>query len=440
MFIEKLKKCPATSLPLEILSLILEAREEEMDLITATHVCRQWRNQLKSAKYLWTKINFNNFALSKFYIELSGTAPIDVTIENLPGEWYRTKLDWVARMKSLCIQNDRNQTVETIARQFCSPAPMLESLRIKGNELYSTLPDVGVIDFPKNFLGQHAPLLRSLTFCFVSPRMVFTFPLPRLTHIDWVAKTAPVAIKDLLRLFTSSSELEVIKMHVWVQGGRGGFLGRVALNHLHRLDWTNSCGSVSLVPYLIAPQLTELKIKVFHNHQSQGTTTLSSILSPDGHCIPSLLEPTTVQFIFELHNQSCHFGYSKPTTSLHVSEVGDFGLVPNSWFSQYFPFSFSKTQQLTVIATDNPLFPDNFPFGHFGELDELYFIGKADFLIQMIEVKENEPIPFPTLSKIYISIEDNSAATEKLGEVLNGRGEAGHKVKDIQILKGVNGD
>ena len=426
---------PVNRLPPEILAKVLEARKEERDLVSATHVCMRWREILTSASRLWTKIDFKYRGhLMCRYLERSKGALIDVTlgkgsdisrIAEIPIRF----IPWHARMKSLRIRGKAGK-IREITEGLCQETPNLRYLEIKGT--------LGKFCFPDNFLGRHAPSLQRLTFSSFSPGKFFTFPLPKLTHIDCVTETTDVVIEELLGLFESSPLLEGVRIHARIQTHVQEPSKKVLLRELNELDWADYGGSISLMPYLIAPKLNKLGIRVTHNPRGQRTV-LSSILPPDGSHIPLLLEPTGMTYVHDHGNRTYCFAYPDTTSNLIVSQVNDGRNTDptiSSWFSPDFPVSFSRTRQLVVEIMGG--FPplEDVPIEKFLGLHELDLIGEVDQLVRIIDVNDGQPIPCTTLSKVRISPRDHRSCLSELRKVLEKRREAGHGVKTIRISRG----
>lgn len=438
---------PVNRLPPDILVKVLRARESERDLVAATHVCAQWRAILTSTPTLWTKISCGNISRMRCYLKRSGQALIDVTIGKSawgPADVLHGATPWVSRMKSLCILTDKDQ-IRAAVKLLCQETPHLKSLKIKATHApYSTSRFRrlgGAFYIPPDFLGNHAPSLESIIFHSVSPGVVLTFPMPKLTHIDWVAETVLVSIEELLDLFVSSQLLEVIRVHVRIRRTRGLLepLRKVTLNRLRELDWADLNGSISLVPCLTAPELSRLKLKIARSPQNQPAT-LSSILFPNGSYIPLPLEPTVVEYSCNQRgDRSCSFGYLECATHISVSEYpkddsADSAISP--WFSSDLPISFYRTEELTVRATGvkAPLPSADLPIEQFEKVNELHLEGTVDLLAKMIEVNRGEPIPCPALSKVVVSTEDQGSTLRELGRVLKERKEAGCGVRTVQLL------
>lgn len=444
---------PVNRLPPEIFVKVFEVRGKEKDLDVATHVCARWRAILTSTPYLWTKIDFEYPARASIYLERSKSALIDVTVGKSrdsiigPVGTFIGATPWVARMKSLSIQTDMEQ-IKKIAERLCQKTPYLESLTFEGKlrrYSYSSLGGGtgagGAIYVPREFLGRHAPLLRSLTFRLVSPSVIFTFPLPKLTHIDWVAENAHVVIEELLDLFVSSPLLEDIRMHVLIRRTQMHRpLQTVTLKKLRKLDWADCDGSISLIPCLIAPELNHLTVKVTHNSQHRRNT-LSSLLSSDRDHIPLLLEPAAVEYVYKYGNRSCRFSYGG-NASLSVREVTKdriVGSTINRWFSPDLPLSFLGTQDLTVEAAGGCPPLDDIPIQQFGSLQRLGFAAETDSLVPMIQLSRGISgnfltTPCPELSEICITPKDHYFPLDGLAGVLRQRKEAGYGVKTIRII------
>lgn len=435
----------AQCLPPKILLRVVAGFQGERDLIAATHVCAQWRAILTSTPYLWTKINFEHSTRANIYLERSKTALINITIGKSKGINGPAEIlsgappSWIARTRSLCIQTD-NENIKKVAGRLFQEMPNLQSLTIEGkqNQPYNPYylpngPDVGgAIYIPAGFLGRHAPLLQRLTFHLVCPSVVLNFPLPNLTHIDWVSKTALVAIEGLLELFGSSPLLEDIRMHAWVQRTILVDLPLkvVTLNKLHKLDWADCNGSLNLIKScLITPVLSNLALEVTHHPQDQWATL--PFVSNNNH-VCFYLKPTTVEYI-------CQRIISKYTTLPSISRVKE-GYVSNHtinhWFPPSLPISFSRTQRLTITTNcyQSPL--SDFPIWMFKNLHGLFLIGEIDSLVQIIKVNHKKFVPCPSLLEIGISpIGSNTFTPGKLRNILKERKEAGHGVKTIQITQ-----
>ncbi|KAF9785490.1 hypothetical protein BJ322DRAFT_1063465 [Thelephora terrestris] len=435
---------PVNRLPPEVFMRVLEFRDNDKVLDVAIKVCARWRSILTSTPHLWTEVDFEYPARASLYLERSKSALVNVTVGKSrdaivgPVGSFIGAIPWVARMKSLSLQTDMDQ-IKKIAERLCHKTPHLQHLTFEGKprrysySYYSSAGTGGAIYVPREFLGRHAPLLKSLTFHSVSPSVVFNFPMPNLTHIDWVAETAHVVIEELLELFVSSPLIEVMTMDVLIRRTQMHEpLKQVTLSRLRKLTWADLDGSLSLIPCLIAPQLSELSIKVTHNPRNERST-LSSVLSNDPNRIPLLLEPTAFETIYKNGSRSCRFSYADDNAFLLIREVlKDRGTDSEigRWFTPDIPFSFAGTKELTVEAAGGCPPVDDIPIEQFESLQKFDFMGETDSLISLIR-----NTPSPELSEIRIFPKEHYFPLDGLVEVLRQRrGSIFDGVKSVRIF------
>ena len=437
---------PVNRLPPEMLAKVFELRETERDLITGTHVCARWRDTLISTPFLWTKIDFEDIVRATTYLDRSKAALIDVSVAKTrsflgPEAVFLGAIPWVTRMKSLYIHAEEEQ-IKTIAKRLCHQTPYLQSLSLKGRP--SRFPSAGgtgggAIYIPHDFLGRHAPSLRNLTFSSISPSVVFNFPLPELTNIDWVAETAYVAIEELLDLLASAPLLEVIKIHVRIRRTRAYEpLREVTLGKLRKLDWGDFEGAISLITCLVAPRLNDLTLRVTRNPQ-YPQTTLSTILPRHSRQFPLLVEPKTLEYVYRHASRTCHFTYERG--SLYVREApGTRATNPTTdrWLSPNTPISFERTQELTVEASGGCPPLGDIPIVQFENLRTLGLVGETNTLALMIRPNYSVSgsvlsVPCPMLSEVTISPKHANFPLGTLVDALRERKEAGRKVKTVRI-------
>ena len=415
---------PVNRLPPEILIKVFEFRRWESDLLAATHVNARWREILTSTPHLWSEISdFYSTGRMNLYLERSNPVLLDVTIRN----GTKTSLvELFPRMRSLCIQARNPGEVKEIVSLLDRKAPNIQSLEIESS--FSPAEFSGsLLRSPHTFLGGYAPSLQSLTFRRVSAGFVPAFPLPKLTHIDWVTETEQVAINEVLGLFRSSPLIEVIKMHVKVKADRYQSLKTVTLSKLRKLDWADHAGAISLIPYLIAPQLSELAIKVTQTSEDQ-TFSLSSIPPSDVSHIPLLLKPKGLEYVYENCNRSWYFSYHGS-----ASFVIRTGALENrgSLFSPDIPISFSEARKLTVEAIGgSPPFLD-IPIEQFKSLQRVELRGETGELASRIMLASP-----PQLSKIRIASQGHDFSFNGLAEGLRKKREAGHGEVTVRIFGG----
>jgi hypothetical protein len=359
------------------------------------------------------------------YLERSNPVLLDVTIG---GDDSKSSLaELFPRMRSLSIQTDYASQVKRVVSLLNQKAPNIQSLEIESESHFAWYGS-SVLQSPHTFLGGHAPSLQSLTFRGVSAGFVPAFPMPKLTHIDWVTKAEQVAINEVLDLFASSPLIEVIRMRVQVKAKKNQPLKAVTLSKLRKLDWADYEGAISLTPYLTAPQLSELAIKVTQKSPDQ-TPTLSSILSSDHGHIPLLLKPKALEYIYDNHNRSWYFSYhGTASLVIRVWVAETYGII-RGLFPPDMPISFSETRKLTVeaIAGTPPL--GDIPIEQFKSLQRIELRGGAGQLNS--KIISASP---PGLSKIRITSKGHDFDLYGLAGALRKKMEAGHGEVTVLIF------
>ncbi|EIM89017.1 uncharacterized protein STEHIDRAFT_138129 [Stereum hirsutum FP-91666 SS1] len=154
-------------------------RQPFVVLVTATHVCRRFRDVALDTPSLWRNIIWerSNWA-QEMLLRVKQTAldirAIDVDpdatgLHSFPTDQSttiaRTALPYLARARSLCLEGPAPETsvlVELLSR----PAPLLESARLEyqyfgGNEQEPSGQQI----YPDILFGKHAPRLRHLSLC-----------------------------------------------------------------------------------------------------------------------------------------------------------------------------------------------------------------------------------------------------------------------------------
>jgi hypothetical protein len=427
-------------------------REKVKDpVVVAAGVCRQWRQILTSVPHLWTKIKFGPcpIEVTSKRLEWSKEELIDVTFPE-PG-WKHLGNDllganpWISRTKFLTIKRDLEH-LKKVFGTLHSAAPKLESLIIEGAyhsfDAYSTdSTSRGNFMSSRKFLGRSAPSLQSITFRDVLPGMAFTFPLPMLTKIDWVAPTAYVWFDEILNLLSTSPLLEDITVHAKVRLQDRSDRRRVTLGELHHLDWKDYEGSTSLVPHVIAPKLKGLRIQVIHKDCKQNITLASILYSGPKDIGLFQLKPVAVDYSYGPLRRSWRFRYPDPeTNSLWIEAAwekqdGD----EIDWSLSGLPISLSSTKSLTVqpgVDVKNPHLWEILP-EELRNLERITLEKEIDLLIPLVGMACHESVPFPHLSELRINLRSSPSVLLTLREikdVLNDRKRAGYPVNKIQFL------
>lgn len=153
---------------------------------------------------------------------------------------------------------------------------------------------------PPGFLDQQVPSLRNLAFFLVSPSPVTSIPLQH----QWTDSF--VVIRELLVLLASAPLLEVVILEF--EGG--STLGAeplkvVTLSKLRKLVWTIGL-RFSLIPFLIAPELSDLEIRL--KCPFPGSDPFDILPPQRGH-FPLLVDPTALRCVYHNNTRTWHFTY-----------------------------------------------------------------------------------------------------------------------------------
>ena len=439
---------PINRLPPEVLARALEFREDDKDLIFATHVCQQWRSTLLSAPSLWTGVVFRDSGRADHvlaYLTRSKASPIDVSFKPTrasfetwkfdPEDLFTSRIPWVDRVKSLYIRGDEEH-IETIVKRLCLPAPLLQRLEFDGVPNRSLVGrTAGAVRFPHNFLGGRAPSLQDLSFDSISPTPIIKLPLSNLTSFTWSDRDSGATVKDLITLLKSTPLLEVMNIRFQLLSGPITELTTiVTLNKLRELTWSNTGGTFSLITCIIAPQLNWLSLRLVPMYSSQRND-LANILPPHADHFPLLTEPTAVRYTTRRGTRVCLLtsatGYIRITTTLMV----DNNPTPITWFSRNTPLSFKQTKQLVMEADHPPL--GEIPIEQFEGLESLELVDCADMYSSLMLPYHHTlggalVVPFPALLELQITSNINLPLDE-LAEILKERKQAGCGVGTVRI-------
>ena len=208
--------------------MVLEFRESDKDLISATHVCSRWRSALTSAPPLWTSVVFWDPDRALAYLTRSCVVPIDVSFTITPGsstnwkfypkDYYTSRIPWFDRVQSMVIGGE-NERIEANLRRLCPSTPLLRSLKLNGMPYWTTRPwnTPEVVCPPGKLLGGQVPSLRNLSFNPISPALIDKFPLANLTSLTWIDKRSVAVVRDILPLLGSTPLLELLTLELQVQ-------------------------------------------------------------------------------------------------------------------------------------------------------------------------------------------------------------------------------
>ena len=204
----------------------------------------------------------------------------------------------IARIRSLAIQGDH-----TTSPFLCNPAPLLQHLEIRGHS-----GNIGYL--PDNFLGQRAPLLRSVIFGHTCPTLENLFPLPNLTEfrLYLVGCTVPFRVGALFQFLSESPLLQKIGVDVQDRSLEDVSLDKViSLESLVELDCGCDCAG-QIIPFLRLPRLKRLQVTSREPRRAtfreeKLAQTLADVLPYSGR---PLLAGATKIFYHSLPDAHCH--------------------------------------------------------------------------------------------------------------------------------------
>ena len=181
----------------------------------------------------------------------------------------------ITRTRTLIIQGSHG--VRAASDFFCNPAPSLQHLEVlsRGTFLY----------LPENFLGQHAPSLRSVSFSGIFPTFESPFVLPNLTEFSLytLESAGPFHLSGLFRFFSDSPRLQ--KVHIDISSEALQDIPpdqTISLELLEELDYV--CHSVSqALSFLRLPCLKRLRVS--SSLGSGRMPKLADILPYGGHAL-----------------------------------------------------------------------------------------------------------------------------------------------------------
>ena len=433
---------PINRLPPEVLAKVLEFRNGDKDIISATHVCHQWRSALTSTPSLWTEVVFRNSNRVLTYLTRSGALPIDVSFIPIrisfetwkfdPEDLYTSRFPWFDRMKSLNIGGDEEQ-IEAIVKRLCLPVPLLQHLKFDGRPNRTLIGRMlGAVRFPRDFLGGQAPSLQSLSFNSISPIPIIKLPLSNITSFTWIDEDSKTTAGDLLSLLASAPLLEFMTIHlrVWsVSTAEEATV--VTLNRLRELTWNNSGGTFSITSCLVAPELHRLCVRLFPTSDSRQND-FASILPPHESRFPLLADPTEMRYTTRRGIQLCQFDSATGNIRITVLPGLPDDSTHSSWLLPNTPISIKR---LTVEVDHPPL--GGIPIEQFESLENLELVGGGNIYFSLIKPHRHTPsgvlvVPFPALLELQITVDSNISLDALVG-VLRERKQSGRGVETVRI-------
>ena len=258
---------PVNRIPPDVFSTIPDywADEDaaEEHLITATHVCRSWRNLFTSRPSLWTQLDCTHVEKTRVYAERSKLSPLDVSLwedEVIPhfNDALLLTIPHLSRLGSLSLVGSSDDLVDIINQHLHCTAPFLEESKIR----FTGSPHpVEVTIFDGNLSS-----LRELRFSRVSTSLPWV-NMPNLTtfclrHFP----SSKISVTQLLDFFESAPPLSSITLWKASLTTSDAPRGRaVTLPHLKFLQISTSPANFALMKHLSIPSGAVL-ILDFHFH------------------------------------------------------------------------------------------------------------------------------------------------------------------------------
>jgi hypothetical protein len=254
---------PVGRLPPEVLEQILELRGMERDLLTATHVCRHWRDTIMSSPHLWTTFRCFGVARTLQYLERSKPVPINVIAD------FNSEVQAVIALKSA---TDRFGSLTLrlqpfdlmqIFRNLVTPAPALERLEVHAapqcGDGLSFRPAI-----PATFLGGSTPALKSLHLSGINTKLTFS-KFPALTCLTLITNMQVFDVSELFGIFSSAHLLE--EFSVQFSGPTTPIpesQGVITLPRMKKLSVSNTVGEFpkGLLALLVMPSAEEIRLEV----------------------------------------------------------------------------------------------------------------------------------------------------------------------------------
>lgn len=438
------KMCvPVNKLPPEILSRVLYHRSCGQDLISATHVCRYWRSTLISTPSLWKTFHFNRSSCdvdrTLTYLERSKAVPIDIHI----GPHYPSrdlyKLQHISphmsRMRSFTITSHPNIDIVS-SLLLCQPVPCMERLIMD-----SSRPFVRPLH---NFLGQHAPSLRSATFTGICPMLESPFQLPNLNELRlFIPQDAGSFRISLLFGFCSScSQLRGAYIRICCKILEDVPLDQVILmDSLVELEY--SCATTArLLPYLKLPRLNRLRVCL----RKAKVDALARLLPHNGRTLLSGVTSMSLSYcggtiqVVELSGKGIEASFTASNEeSIAFSGESD-GADSAHWFSDeaYIPFG-----QIEDLEFNNYYNYEHFPIHLFENLATFRMYPhdgrSAERVLGLLRPLPGAGVPCPSLHHIdcILGPYTSSDFESLVGSFINLVGErerAGCRLKSIHLL------
>lgn len=322
-------------LPPEVLTLI-PAYLSSRELVSATHVCRHWRDAFIASPSLWTTLDneeMHHNALTA-YLSRCGGAAIDIRFsadrdKNL--SFLRLVAPRSAQIRSMKILGIPWSEISEISDYFSLPLPLLEQAEV------SVKREESIPVFSRPFLSG-ASNLRSLILSDASwiPGTLPHFSHPSLMHAQLsFIETRTHMVAELLEFLGSSPLLESVHITVGptygmpIDGLPSPKVQRVSLNSLHnlRLDWLSGSSPYTLLSRISYPPSCSVSLRT--ESESDACRPVQSIFPEmweDFSLAPGVSEVTLCMELGEKTTGCLVFLVKTNGASISISNIQDLGV------------------------------------------------------------------------------------------------------------------
>ena len=341
---------PIGHLPGEMLEQILAVRGLERDLITASHVCRHWRDTLMSSPRLWTKFQCIDVARTLQYLARSEPVPINV----IAG--FDSDIQAVIALKSA---TDRFGSLTLrlqpfdllqVFHHFATPAPALGRLEIFATAHRGEGPTFRPT-IPATFLGGSTHALKSLNLHGINTKLGFS-EFPALTHLTLATNMQVFDMSELFGVFASARLLEEVSVQFAgptapIPGGQRV----IRLPCMKKLLFSNTVGEFPkrLLALLVMPSVEGIKLEI--SLPGEDARTMQDFLPARLQNFPHLLKVDNLKL--DVPHAHCNTQFGGPGGFISVHAVRSGNREQNDgfqshWLNSLEPMSIPDVKDLTL--------------------------------------------------------------------------------------------
>ena len=435
--IKGLRNCstPAGRLPVDLLERIATMRASVGDLVSASHVCRHWRDSLTSSPRLWTEFQCKDVAPTLQHLARSDSVPINV-IAGL-----RSDIQAVIALKSATERFGsltlrlRPLDLLHVFRELATPASALQHLEV------SVIPEVedrGSFRpyIPATFLGGSTPVLKSLHLHEINSQLNFS-EFPALTRLTLTTSVRVFEMSELFQLFTSARLLEEVSVEF--SGPTTPILENrtvVRLPRMKKLSFSNTVGEFPkrLLFFLDIPCVEEVKLYI--SLPGEDMRTMRDFLPPQLHLLK------VDNWELDLPYGRCKVQFSGPrgVVSIHALRGGNRGQdggFQSHWLGSFEPLSTADVKNLTLRNyCPRESFDQSPVLALFRTMDGVRFLTiercKDNIATEALSPPKKGSILFPHLQTLTVRpATDSTTVSPHLTDMARARDQAGFPLTTV---------